>query len=414
MSAPPIRRHCMVVHAYYPLGETRVEREALALRDRGVEVDVVCLQKRSEPREEVIDGVTVHRVPLSRGKGKGLLMQLIEYLRFFILAMGRVTLLHLRRRYAVVQVHNLPDFLIFSALVPRLMGAGVILDLHDLMPEFYAERFDRRGYSAALGLIKLQERVSCMFADRIITVTDLWREALVARGQPREKITVVMNVADDRFFNPLVVPDGRFSRQDGFRLLYHGNIDHRYGLDLAVEAIDLARRQAPDIHLTIHGGGQYREALEAMIDRANLRDHVAIRRVLPTEALAKRIKSMDLGIVPYRNGIFSGDLLPTKLMEYAALGVPAIVARTRTIATYFDESMVEFFEPGNAEDLAGCILRLYRDRTRLEELARNISTVTRRFPWSQQRTEYLKMVQGLWDTPRRHQQSGIVPTGGLR
>ena len=401
-SEHPIRRHCMVVHAYYPLGETRVERQALALRDRGVEVDVVCLRKPGQPREDVIDGVAVYRVPISRRKGSGILMQSLEYLKFFILALGQVTSLYLRRRYVVVQVHNLPDFLVFTALVPRLMGARVILDLHDLMPEFYTERFGRGMNSPEVRLVRVQEWISCKFADHIITVTDLWRQALIERGQPGHKITVIMNVADERAFNPSVVPDQTLGPRNGFQLIYHGNIDQRYGLDLAVQAIDRVRRELPDVHLTVHGGGEYREVIEAMIERAKLRDHVEIsREFVPTPVLAKRIKAADLGIVPYRDGVFTGAILPTKLMEYAALGLPVIAARTPTISRYFDDSMVEFFTPGDAEELANCISKLYRDRDRLADLARNISTFTERFQWRDQSSEYVSLTERLSAAPRR-------------
>ena len=120
----------MVVHAQYPVGETRVQREALALVDRGIDVDVLCLRGHGEPASERVDGVTVRRLPVGRHRGRGLAWQLVEYLAFFVLASAVLSALHLRRRYRTVQVHNLPDFLVFCALVPKLTGAGVLLDLH--------------------------------------------------------------------------------------------------------------------------------------------------------------------------------------------------------------------------------------------------------------------------------------------
>jgi glycosyltransferase involved in cell wall biosynthesis len=399
----------MVVHAYYPLGETRVEREALALRDSGVDVDVVCLRKSGEPRKEVIDGVTVHRVPVSRRKGSGVLPQFLEYFKFFLLALGRVTSLHLRRRYAVVQIHNIPDFLVFTALVPRLTGTRVILDLHDLMPEFYLERFGGRMNGPQVRLVRAQEWVSCAFADHIITVTDEWRQALVERGQPREKISVVMNVADGRAFNPSIVPDQVLPYRERFRLIYHGNIDQRYGLDLAVRAIDRIRYELPDVHLTIHGGGEYRKTIEDMVESANLRDRVYIsREFIPTPLLAKRIKAADLAIVPYRDGVFTGAILPTKLMEYAALGLPVVAARTPTISRYFDDDMVEFFTPGDVQELAAAIVRLYHDRDRLDQLGRNISAFTRRWPWGRQRAAYVDLVDRLTVAARRSPHPGVA------
>ena len=117
------KRHCMVVHAYYPLGETRVEREAMALIERGYEVDVLCLRDDGEPKTEVIDGVRIYRLPVKRHRGRGPAFQLLEYLAFFLLVVARLFTLQGRRRYGSVQCHNLPDFLIFAAFWPKLRGA---------------------------------------------------------------------------------------------------------------------------------------------------------------------------------------------------------------------------------------------------------------------------------------------------
>jgi glycosyltransferase involved in cell wall biosynthesis len=390
------RSHCMVVHAYYPLGETRVERQAFALRDHGVDVHVICLRKGDEPSSEMVQGITIHRLPVRRHKGGSPLVQLLEYLHFFLLASGRLTRLTLRRRFDVVQVHNLPDFLVFAALVPRLLGSKVILDLHDLMPEFYAERFRRPMTSLPVRLIRLQETLSCRFADQIITVTDQWRQALIQRGHPSEKVAVVMNVADERVFNPSVAAHDAGRRNGRFRLIYHGNMDHRYGLDLVVGAIDRVRREIADVHLTLHGGGEYRRTVEELVEKRDLRDHIEISsRFVSTEELARRIKGADLGIVPYRDGVFTGAILPTKLMEYAALGVPVVAARTPAIAAYFDEDMVEFFTPGDVRGLADRICGLYRDRARLASLATNIARFRERYRSQEHSARYVELVERL-------------------
>lgn len=388
------RKHCMVVHAYYPVGETRVEREAQALLAHGFEVDIISLRKPGELAHETVDGAAVYRLPVRRHAG-GFAVRMLEYLHFFLLAFVRITSLHLKRRYNVVQIHNLPDFLVFVALIPKLTGARVILDLHDLMPEFYAERFRRSLDSLPVRLIRWQERWSCGFADHIITVTELWRQSLIERGQPADKISVVMNVADDRIFNQDVAADG--AGDDGhFRLIYHGTIDRRYGLDLALRAIDHIREEAPDLQLTIHGGGEHRRTLIRMVDELGLQDHVQFSTCfVPTAELPKIIKRAQLAVVPYRDGVFTGGILPTKLMEYAALGIPAITARTPAIAAYFDETNVQFFTPGDVDELGCCILDLYRDRTRLAKLACNVVRFNEEHNWPKIGAAYVALVQKL-------------------
>jgi glycosyltransferase involved in cell wall biosynthesis len=391
------RRHCMVVHAYYPIGETRVERQAHALLAQGTEVDLICLCNVGEPARATVDGVEVYRLPVRR-HASGVALRFLEYLNFFVVAFTCLARLHLRRRYDVVQVHNLPDFLVFVALFPKLTGAGVILDLHDLMPEFYAERYHQPWNSLAVRLMRWQERLACRFADHILTVTELWRHTLIERGQPADKVTVVMNVADDRIFRRDVAVDA--AGDDGrFRLIYHGTVDERYGLDLALRAINRLRRTAPDIHLTIHGGGEHRRALVSLVDELGLQDHVQFStHFVPTAELPKIIKRADLGIVPYRNGVFTGGILPTKLMEYAALGIPAVVARTPAAAAYFDETIVQFFTPGDVDELADCILTLYRDRSRLAQLARKIGKFNEQYNWPNQRVVYLRLVDRLLES----------------
>ena len=85
-----LKRHCMVVHAYYPIGEPRVQREAEALTDSGYEVDVICLRQPGEPAHATVHGVNVYRLPVRRHKGRGVPVQLLEYMIFFALALWRV------------------------------------------------------------------------------------------------------------------------------------------------------------------------------------------------------------------------------------------------------------------------------------------------------------------------------------
>ena len=387
-------RHCMVVHAYYPLGETRVERQALALVDNGIDVDIICLKSKNDPSESVVGGANVIRLPVNRHKDSGAIVQIIEYLSFFILAFIRLSSLYFQRRYNIIQVHNLPDFLVFVGIIPKLFGAKIILDLHDLMPEFYAERFSKSIRSVPVRLIILQERLSCHFADHIITVTEFWRQSLIERGQPSEKITVVMNVADSRFFNRDISTSK--SSTDRFRLIYHGIMGKRHGLDLVLEAIKSISKTIPNLSFILHGSGEYRKTLEKMVLEMDLKEIVRFSfKFMPTDELAIWISEADLGIVPYRDDIFTGGILPTKLMEYAALGIPAIASCTETISSYFDDSMVEFFTPGDVNDLASKIEKLYKDRERLSDLARNITKFNEQYNWPSQSTFYLQLIYHL-------------------
>ena len=386
----------MVVHAHYPIGETRVEREACTLVDHGYEVDVICLGAKSESRHEIVDGINVYRLPVMRHLRIGLIAQLFEYLAFFVLASFKLMALHFQRRYNVVQVHNLPDWLVFVALIPKLTGARVILDLHDLMPEFYAGRFSQSLNSRAVRLLIWHEQISCWFADRVITVTELWRETLISRGLPPRKVSVVMNLADNKFFFQTSTTEKVFREDGSFHMFYHGNLSYRYGIDLVIRAIDLLRREIPDIYFTVHGWGDYRNSLIELTRNLELNDRVRFNTTtVLTSDLPQIITQADVCVVPYRQDVFTDGILPTKLMEYAALAMPVIVARTSTIAAYFDESMVQFFAPGDVEDLASCIRVLYGDRNRLKQLTHSIDKFNQQYNWAMQSLDYFSLVRRL-------------------
>lgn len=387
-------RHCMVVHNYYPFAETRVQRQAEALVNNGYEVDVVCLRHSDEPTVEKVAGVTVHRVPMQRSKS-GPLVQFFEYLTFLIVAFFKLTGLHLRKRYHVVQVHNLPDFLVFVALIPKLTGSRVILDIHDLMPEFYCAKFNSAMNSLPVRLIRWQEWLSCRFADHIITVTESWRQTLIKRSVSLDKCTVVMNVADPHHFNGSVVTEPPHEN-DTFRMIYHGTLTPRYGIDLVLHALAQIRADLPDARLTVHGRGEYLKTVLEVIEALNLQEIVDIStEFLSIAELSKLIASCHVGLVPYRRDIFTDGILPTKLMEYTLLGVPAIAARTPAILDYFDDTMIEFFIPEDVDDLAHHIRILYRDRTRLSELASNTAKFNKQYNWSNQAAIYSRLVEKL-------------------
>ena len=388
----------MIVFSLYPLGETRVQREAEALLRQGYEVDVICIRMPGEAPNDEYKGVKIYReeirLPIVLTKSGALSRKFLYYLRFFLSAAIRVSRLHFTRHYGTVQVHNLPDFLVFCALIPKIFGAPIILDLHDLMPEFYAGRFGQTS-SLAARLIRLQERLACRFADHVITVSEHWRQALIQRGVPENKCSVVMNVADENIFRP---SNGNHNHQqtgNEFRLIYHGSMQMRYGLDLAVQALDRLRNEIPGIHLSLVGEGDFLPLLREMVEQLHLREYVTLEPARLAEDLPDMILACNVGVVPYRNDVFTDGLLPTKLMEYAALEMPAIAARTTAIQSYFSDTNTEFFEPGSADDLVRCITQLYHDPDRLSELGRRSQKFNQRYNWAQISKEYVLLVDRL-------------------
>lgn len=383
---------CLIVFAYYPLGETLVQRQAEALLARGHTVDVIALRLPGESDPQVVNGVAVHRVPVVRSPARRFADLLREYVAFGFHAAVCAARLHRANPYDIVQVYSLPDFLVLSAILPKLSGARVIFQDRDLMPEFFSARSGRPLSDWLVRLIALQEQLACRFADHVITVTEAWRQVLVARGVPPAKCSVVLNLADPRYFRPL--PSIRRART-GLHLIYHGTFTARYGLDLLLRAVASAR-DLPGLRLTLHGVGDAGDALKALAAELGVNDRVVFdEHFVPVRELPDLLRAADVGVVPYRTDILTDMILPTKLLEYAALGMPVLAARTTAMHSYFDDSMVEFFNPEDVADLAKHIRLLYHNRVRVRELGENILKFNRRYHWASQAESYVQLIEGL-------------------
>ena len=345
------RRLCMVLHGPYPVGEGRVSNEARAALDAGWEVDVVAMRKAGEPTRELVDGVDVHRLPLSHEWGGGAVAVAQEYLGFTAMATAKVAVLMKRRRYTVVQVHNPPDFLIAAALVPRILGARVVFDIHDFAPELFAMRFGaRRGFGVANACMRRVERLATRFATAIVTVHDPYRRALEARGVPAEKITVVLNSLDER----LVPARGSAAdERDGFRVVYHGTITPYWGVVLLIEAAAQIVPDVPNLRVEIYGDGDALPDVRTRVSELGLTERVHLSgRFLPQPEVLERVSSASVGVICNLPEERNQTAIPTKLFEYARLGVPIATGDLLAIREHFSSREVRFFRAGDADDLA--------------------------------------------------------------
>ena len=191
----------MLAHAYYE-EDSRVRRQAESLVSAGRPVDVFALRRVGDAPSDVIAGVQLSRLPVSRHQGAGLATYLREYAEFFGRAAIALARAHRRRRYAPVQVHTLPDFLVFAALPLRMARVPVLLDLHEAMPEFFRSRFPRRWGALAVRALEIQETLATSFADAVVTVNDALADRLVRRGVRPGKVTVIVNGPARDLFAP--------------------------------------------------------------------------------------------------------------------------------------------------------------------------------------------------------------------
>lgn len=388
-----VGRICLVRQGYYPL-DTRVRREVQALVADGHDVDVVCLIRPGEPRFERVGQVTVHRlrIPLRRA---GTVNYLFQYGAFFIAAGLVVAWLHMRRRFDVVQVNTMPDILAFAALVPKLFGARVLLDLHECMPEFYAVKFGTDLRHPAARLLARIEQAAIQFASFGITCTDQMRDAFVSRGAARSKLGVVMNSSNEEEFDPRVSRPVRH-RPDEFRLICHGTVERIYGIDTIVRAVHLLRHEIKGLRLEIYGEGSALREIRKLVSDLELADRVYLSgRFVPISELVRAIAASDVGVVAIRRDIFRDLTHCNKMFDFITMRKPAIVSRTSSVEAYFDDRCFRMFTAGDENDLTNAIRELYTDPRLRRRLVRHATRANVQYRWPYQRRFYQNVVRQL-------------------
>jgi glycosyltransferase involved in cell wall biosynthesis len=383
-----LRKVLFLVHSEYPIGEPRVRRQADAARDAGWSPTVLALHSDRAPEQESVDGVRVIRTRVARKRDMSMPGLLREYLGFELAAFAYCAS---APRYDVVVVANPPDFLIAATLPQRIRGSCVILDVHDLMTDLFADRTDAEGGSLRLRILSWLELRSWLHASTVMTVHEPYRAEIAARSGGRVDPIVVMNSADPRFFRPRsTAPTGVFT------VGYHGSIMLRYGVTDLVGAFGILHEEYPDTRLVILGSGDAVEEVTDAVLNLGIENVAEVSgRMLPVEEVADRVPSFSVGVVPNRSGGLNRFALSTKLFEYVAIGVPVVCAGLETLRDHFDDDELLFYDPGDPRDLPRKLLWAYRHQDEMLERAhRTRERYVACYGWEAGRRAFLEALQG--------------------
>ncbi|MCC6862690.1 MAG: glycosyltransferase family 4 protein [Bryobacterales bacterium] len=389
---PGMLRVCHIAYTFYE-EDNRVTRYAEALCGDGHHVDVIALRRPGQAPSGERSGVRVHRIQQRSVTERSAWCYLLKILLFLGKAAMVVSARHLRRRYDIIHVHNIPDFLVFAALVPRLTGTPVILDIHDILPELYARKFAIGAGSRVLSWLLFVERLSCRFASHVIVANDIWRAKLVRRSVAPGDCTTVLNYPDLRVFAPL--PPGRPADGGKFVMLYPGSLNHHQGLHVAIRAFARACNRMPGSEFHIYGEGPARDYLRELAKGLSVHDRVRFQDPVPLEAIARIMAGADLGVEPKLGDSFAGDAVSTKILEFMASGVPVIVSRTAAHQRYFDETVARFFPAGDEIALSEAMLECYQHRSNQAEMIQRARKWAVNYSWQQHADDYRDLVTRL-------------------
>lgn len=367
--------------------DARVKREAGTLTS-DFDVTILCLKENEGKRSYVSDGVQVEELDIEKYSGNNPLRYLLSYLHFSILCFLLCTKFLFQKKIDVLHVHNMPNSLVFSGLIPWVFGKKIVLDVHDCMPEVYSTKFGKWN-RLLYRLLCWEEAISCAFARKIICVNHVQRDVLIRRGIHPGKLFVSMNVPDHRKFKRMPPAARVRPFLDSFRMAYHGTIARRLGVDLAIRAVAELKERAPEIEFHFWGGGESLEECNGLSKNLGIEDRVRFNGLVKVEELSEALTRVDVGIVPNRRNSATEVMLPVKMLEYITMGIPVLVPKLRAIQFYFSEEMVGYFEPDDLESLKQAILKLYQDRPGGRVMAENAQRFLDRYGWEIQSTDFI-------------------------
>jgi glycosyltransferase involved in cell wall biosynthesis len=387
-----VKAICFLVQNYYDF-DIRVRRKAEALVTAGYEVDVIALRVvGGKEKQYQLNGVNVYTVGLGKNRGS-LLRYAAEYAFFFVFAAWKVAMLMHRRDYTIVDVNNLPDFLVFAALWPKLLGAKVVLDMHEITPEFYQSKYGVGENAWLIRVLRLIERISIQFADQVVTINDAISQLLQSRGLRPERTTIVMNSVDESLF--ACSPADATVDKHGFVMMYHGTLTRTYGLDLAIEAFAQSSVHMPGAELWIIGRGPQKQELQLQAHQLGLGSRVKFFGNVRPDEIYRWLAYADVGVLATRRDVFLELSFSNKLSEYIVMGKAVICSDLSAIRSYFSESALQYFTANHPEDLARQMVRLYEEPTLRASLAAQATVEYRPIRWEVMRERYLKLAAGL-------------------
>lgn len=364
--------------------DRRVWLEARTLKAAGAQVSIICpTGKGYEKRHEVLEGIDIYRHPLPM-EADSALGYLVEYGAALFWETVLAWRVFLKGGLDVIHGCNPPDLIFLVALPFRLFGVRYLFDHHDINPELYEAKYDRRGFFWKL--MAFFERLTFRAAKVSIATNESYRRIAIERGGKRpEDVFVVRSGPDLSKVKPVAPVD---SWRNGRRYLvgYVGVMGAQEGIDLLLDAVRqiVHVRGRRDVQFGLVGGGSSLEEMKALAVELGVAEYVTFTGRAPDQTLFEVLSTADVCVNPDRVNPMNDKSTMNKIMEYMAVGKPIVqfeVAEGRVSA---GEASL-YAKANDPADLADKILGLLDDperRARMGAFGRE--RVERELSWATQ------------------------------
>ncbi len=316
-------KHILIIVENLPVPfDRRVWQEANTLMENGAKVSIICPKMKGYTKSfETINGIEIYRHSLPL-EAKGASGYLLEYSTALFWEFFLSLKIFFKKRFHVIQGCNPPDLIFIVALFFKLFGVKYVFDHHDINPELYIAKYNKKGFFYKFLL--LTERLTFATANYSIATNESYKEIAIRRGKmPEEKVQVVRSGPKlDRL--KLGSGNEKYKKGRTFLAGYVGVIGEQEGLDLLLESIKFITTTRNDVQFAIIGGGTDLEKIKQQATQMNLGDYVDFYGRVDDETMVDILNTADVCVNPDRPTEMNNLSTMNKIMEYMALKKPIV------------------------------------------------------------------------------------------
>lgn len=305
--------------------DRRVWLEASSLVEAGYQVSVICPMGRGwiKPYEE-IQGVHIYRYPEPVEAHSGAVAYAREYLHSLWHMFRLARVVRRERGFDVIHGCNPPDLIFLLGLRYRLSGVRYLFDHHDVCPELFEAKFNKRGLLYQIMLI--WERMTFAVADVSMATNESFRKIAIKRGKMKpDDVFVVRSAPKVDTFLPGV---GNASYRQGAKTVmgYVGVIGQQEGMDLLVLAAEHLIRTLDkrDVHFLIVGFGPTLEEVRGDVKSCELERYFTFTGPLFGDDMLAALNAVDIGVSPDPKNAMNDISTMNKVMEYMTIEKPVV------------------------------------------------------------------------------------------
>ncbi len=348
--------------------DRRVWLEAQTLRDHGYKVSIICPKSAEHPEKFIrIDNISIYRytIPVNARGAAGYFLEFA----WAWLATALLSLKVLRREgFDIIQACNPPDTYFLLALIYRMFGKRFIFDHHDLAPEMYLAKYNRKGGLLYKGLLLL-ERLTLRTAEVVMTTNESYKKVAVQRGRKNPDDVFVLRTGPDLTRLRPVTPNNQYKHGKPLLVCYLGEMCPQDGVDYLLQSAAFINKemQRRDIQFVLMGGGPAQPFFRAMSEKMGLDEFVHFTGRIADVELCKYLSTADVCVDPDPHTEWSNLSTMNKVLEYMVFAKP-IVSYDLLETRYSAQDAAIYVPANDPQEFARHIVELLDDPQRRERM----------------------------------------------